>query len=307
MNRRDLILGGALSVAVAGAAAQAAPRGVKESRAPRGGRSRIDVHIPTNYGHVAEIQFTTSTDLNRFMPPGLTAVDPHRAFIKAERVKLRSPEADRMTAAFTQYDQVCIATIATTPQFGPRHRNILMWENRAWAVGGSMLAVKRWADVEMPEIFEIDRELVGKGGVVPFHVDTWQEANQLMSFAGEFDGKERIQHQPYTGFYVGGDPGQDLLAMDIESSRFSRPLHGTGTLRFGDLPNRLNDRKVAPGGTAPFDQGGPPGPGKNWSATLLKDIEVQGMVFHEFAFTRVRGSEFHTVRKALPGNGRSRL
>ena len=148
MNRRDLILGSALSLAAVGASARA-----PTSRAAKAGRGRPNapggIHIPTNYGQVAEIQFTTSTDLNAFMPPGLTAVDPHRGFIKAERIKLRSPEADQMTAAFTQYDQVCITTMATTAQFGPRHRNILMWEDRPWAVSGSMLAVKRWGDVRL--------------------------------------------------------------------------------------------------------------------------------------------------------------
>jgi hypothetical protein len=306
MNRRDLILGSALSLAAAGAAAQA-----QTSRAPDASGSRASspggVHIPGNYGQVAEIIFTTSTDLNAFMPPGLTAVDPHRGFIMAERIKLRSPESDKMTAAFTQYDQVCITTMATTPQFGPRHRNILMWEDRVWAVSGKELGVKRWGDIQMPEIFEIDHKLIGQGEVVPFHVDVWQSNHQLMSFAGEFDGKKRVEHQPYPGFYVGGDPGQDLVVMNIAASDFSRPLHGTGTLQFGALTNALSDRKVAPGGTAPFEQSGPPGPGKNWSATLLKDIQVEGMVFQDFSFTTTHGAEFQTVRKALPGNGRSRL
>lgn len=95
--------------------------------------------------------------------------------------------------------------------------------------------------------------------------------------------------------------------MDLAASDFSHPLHGTGTLRFGALENRLSDRRVAPGGTAPFEQNAPPGPGKNWAPTLLKDIEVQGLIFQEFSFTRARGSEFHLVREATPGNGRSRL
>lgn len=301
MKRRDLILGGALGLAAAGAAAQAQTSSAPSAKGPGA------PYIPTNYGQMAEIAFTTSADLQAFMPPGLTVVDPHKAFIKAERVKLRSPESDKLTAAFTQYEQICITTMATTPQYGPRHRNILMWENRGWAIGGSMLGVKRYADIHMPHIFDIDYAISEQGGLVPFYVDVWLNNTQLMNFSGQLDGKKRIEHQPYPGFYTGGEPGQDLLAMDLAASEFSLPLHGTGTLRFGALENRLTDRRVAPGGTAPFETNAPPGPGKNWAATLLKDIEVQGLIFQEFSFSRSRGSEFHLVRKALPGNGRSRF
>src|SRR5258706_3426915 len=113
MNRRDLILGSALGLAAASASAQA------QTKAGSAG----GVQIPTYYGQVAEIAFTTSADLQAFMPPGLTVVDPHKAFIKAERVKIRSPEADKLPAVFSHYTQVCVTTMATTPQFGPRQRN----------------------------------------------------------------------------------------------------------------------------------------------------------------------------------------
>jgi hypothetical protein len=291
MNRRDLILGSALGLAAAGAATQGQAQASKAKAAAAPAGAPKGVYIPSNYGYALTIPFTTSTDLQAFMPPGLTVVDPHKAFIKAERIKLRSPETDGMPAAFGHYHQLCITTMATTPQFGPRQRNILMWEDRAWAVGGSMLAVKRWGDVQMTEIFDMDRQLVAQGTAVPFHVEVWQNGTSLMSFSGELDGKARVQNPPYPGFYVGGDPGQDLLAMDLAASSFSREMHGTGTVKFGTLP----------GQTAPA------GPGKGWSASLLKDIQVQGAIFHDFSFTRARGSEFHTVRKALPGNGRSRL
>jgi hypothetical protein len=277
MNRRDLILSGALSLAAAEASAQ-----TQAPSAP---------YIPSNYGQTMNIMFTTSTDLNAFMPPGLTAVDPHRAFIKAERIKLRSPKSDKMPAAFTQYDQICITTMATTPQFGPRHRNLLMWENRAWAVGSTLLAVKRWGAVQMTPIFELDHKLVAQGAPVPFYITVEQDGHMLMTFVGALDGKKRAEAPPYPGFYVGGDPGQDLLALTLDASNFSNPLEGTGALSFGDSPA---DR-------------GPAGPGKGWPATLLKDIQVEGCVFQDFSFTRSYGTEFQTVRKALPGNGRSRL
>ncbi len=293
MNRRDLILGGALGLAAAGAARAQTSRG-------SGG-----LYVPACYGQVTEVAFTTSTDLQGFMPPGLTVLDPHRAFLKFERVKIRSPEADKMTAAFNEYDHVCIATMATTPQFGPRQRNILMWEHRAWTAGGPEQGVQRWVDVGFPDIFDIDHNIVAKGGKVAFNAKVWRGLNELMSFSGAFDGKKRVEHQPYPGFYVGGDPGRDLEVWNLEASEFSRPLHGTGTLRFGAVPTVA--RRVAPGGTPPGDQSGPPGPGKNWAATVLKDIEVQGAVHHDFSFTPSRSNEFQLVRKALPGDGRSRL
>jgi hypothetical protein len=288
MNRRDLILGSALGLAAAGATAQAKAQGSSAAAPTKGSGAP---NIPSNYGQSMEIMFTTSTDLNIFMPPGLTAVDPHRAFIKAERVKLRNPESDKMPAAFNQYDQICITTMATTPQFGVRHRNIVMWEDRPWAIGSSLLAVKRYGKVDMTQIFDLDYEIAAKGGKVPYYLNVWQDGHSLMAFAGEMDAKKRVDHPAYPGFYVGGDPGQDLLALTLDGSEFSRPLYGDGTLTFGDNPS---DR-------------GPPGPGKGWSASLLKDIQVQGCVFQDFSFTRSYGSEFQTVRKALPGNGRSRL
>lgn len=305
MNRRDLILSGALGLAAVGASAKAqTAKAAQSGAAPVGARG---VAIPTNYGHVFTIPFTTSTDLNAFMPPGLEAVHPHRAFIKAERIKIRSPEADAMPPSFTQYHQLCITTMATAPGFGERQRNILMWEDRPWAVGGSMLAVKRWADIQMTEIFEGDRRIVEQGGSVPFHINVWLKGVSLMSFAGQLDGKQRSQLPPYPGFFVGGDPGQELLAMDLAAHSFSRPMYGAGELVFGEPTPTVSARRVAPGGTSPFEQNAPPGPGKNWSASLLKDIKVEGVLFNEFSFTRARGSEFKLVRAALPGNGRSRL
>lgn len=290
MQRRDLILGGLVGLAAAGPAAQAqTARPPKAGGSPAGGSGAP--YIPSNYGQTLEIMFTTSTDLNAFMPPGLTAVDPHRAFIKAERIKLRSPETDRMPAAFAQYDQICITTMATTPEFGPRHRNILMWEDRAWAVGSTLLAVKRWGKVQMTQVFELDHKLVAQGTPVPVYVTVEQDGHSLMRFSGMLDGEKRVEHPAYPGFYVGGDPGQDLQALTLDASAFARPVHGTGALSFGSNPA---DR-------------GPAGPGKGWSASLLKDIEVQGCVFQDFSFTRSYGTEFQTVRKALPGNGRSRL
>jgi hypothetical protein len=301
MNRRDLILGSALGLAAAGAAAQAqAQTGAKA--AGSGGAK-----VPSQYGQVAEIAFTTSADLQAFMPPGLTVLDPHKAFIKAERIKIRSTDADGMPAAFNHVDRVCIATMAQTPQFGVRQRNILVWANRGWAIPGAEMGVNRYADIHMPNIFDIDYAIAEQGGLVPFYVNVFAGMTQLMAFSGKLDAKTRTQHIPYPGFYTGGEPGQDLMAMDLAASEFSLPLGGTGTLNFGQQENRLTDRKVAAGGTAPFQTNAPAGPGKGWPPSLLKDVEVQGVLFQEFSVTQAQGSEFHLVRKALPGNGRSRF
>ncbi len=291
MNRRDLILGSAMGLAAAGAA---------QAQTKAGG-----VSVPSYYGQVAEIAFTTSADLQAFMPPGLTVVDPHKAFVKAERAKIRTPETDKLPAVFSHYEQICITTMATTPQFGVRQRNILMFENRGWIIPDREMAVKRYADIHMPNIFDIDYAIAEQGGLVPFYVNVFAGQTQLMGFSGKLDGKKSIEHQPYPGFYVGGDPGQDLMAMDIAASEFSRPLGGTGTLGFGQPVNHMTDRRIIPGGIAPFVTNGPPGPGKDWPPSLLKDIEVQGVLFQEFSVTRA-DPEFHLVRKALPGDGRSR-
>jgi len=293
MNRRDLILGSALGLAAAGASAQAQTKA--------GG-----VSVPSYYGQVAEIAFTTSADLQAFMPPGLTVVDRHKAFIKAERVKIRSAETDKLPAVFSHYTQVCVTTMATTPQFGVRQRNILAWTDRGWMIPGDEMGVKRYADIHMPNIFDIDYAIAEQGGLVPFYVNVFAGMTQLMGFSGKLDGQKRIEHQPYPGFYTGGDPGQDLMAKDIAAAEFSLPLGGTGTLVFGQPEDRMTDRRIIPGGIAPFVTNGPPGPGKDWPPSLLKDVEVQGVLFQEFSVTRPRDAEYHLVRKALPGTGRSR-
>ena len=79
-------------------------------------------------------------------------------------------------------------------------------------------------------------------------------------------------------------PAADLLSLTFDNTSTGRQLHGTGTLSFGSIPVE----------TAPAN------PSKNWPATLLKDIKVEGCVYEELTFTRTYGSEFETVRKALP-------
>ena len=276
MNRRDLILGSALGLATGGAFAQA-----QTSRSPNSGDSRVSLH--GEYGVTLNIVFTTSTDLNEFMPPGLTAVDPHRAFIKAQRKKggtshgyPRGPQVPSL--------QICVTTMAYTEKFGPRHRNLLMWVSHPWGVGSTLVAVKRWADAEMTYIFEQDRKLIAQGSPVPFHIDVQQYGYPLLTFRGMLDGKKRVDDPPYNGLYVGGEPGADLLALTFDDSYFSRPVYGTGELSFGSIPIER----------------APPGPGKGWPSTLLKDIKVEGCIFQDLSFTRSYGTEFQTVRKALP-------
>ncbi len=283
MNRRDLILGSALSLAAAGASAQ-----TPTARAPGAGASPAVrpglIEVPGEYGETMNIMFTTSTDLNDFMPPGLRAVDPHRGFIKAQRKKggtskgyAPGPHANSL--------QIGIATMATTPEFGPRHRNILMWENLPYGIASTLVGVKRWADAEMTYLFEQDRKLVAAGSPVPFYLNVQQYGFPLLTFEGVLDGKKRVEDMPYSGFYVGGEPGSDLLALTLDGSDFSRPIYGTGTLSVGSVPIE----------TAPA------GPGKGWPSTLLKDLKVEGVIFQDLAFTRSYGTEFQTVRKALPG------
>ncbi len=273
MNRRDLILGSALSLA-AGAVAHA-----QEDEAPRpGGEPAGGVLIPGDRGDEMVIMFTTSTNLNDFMPPGLTCVDPHRAFIKGQRKKGGGEGSGRPGL------QIGLTTIATTPKFGPRHRNILMWQSSPAGIASTLVGVKRWGDSEMTHIFEQDRKLVAQGSPVPFYLDVQQHGHSLMSFAGVLDGKKRIESPPYNGMYIGGEPGADLLSLTFDNTSTGRQLHGTGTLSFGSIPVE----------TAPAN------PSKNWPATLLKDIKVEGCVYEELTFTRTYGSEFETVRKALP-------
>ncbi len=271
MNRRDLILGGALSIA-AGAAARA-----QTSAAPKAGAP----YVPGEYGETLNIMFTTSTDLNAFMPPGLTCVDPHRAFIKGQRKK---GGGERSAIPHANSLQIGISTMATTAQFGPRQRNILMWESVPWGISSTLAGVKRWSDAEMTFIFEEDRRLIAQGSPVPVVLEVQQSGYPVLTFRGQLDGRKRVEDAPYSGMYVGGEPGADLLALHFDESDFSRPVYGTGELSFGALPIER----------------APAGPGKGWPSTLLKDIKVEGCTFQDMQFTRSYGTEFETVRKALP-------
>nr|WP_295106909.1 hypothetical protein [uncultured Caulobacter sp.] len=277
MQRRDLILGGVFGLAAARASAQ-----IPADRAPAS--DAVPLKVPGEYGETMNIMFTTSTDLNAFMPPGLTAVNPHRAFIKAQRKKGGTSKGYPPAGPHASGLQIGISTMATTPKFGPRQRNILMWESLPWGIGSTLVGVKRWADAEMTYMFEQDRKLVAEGSPVPFHLDVQQYGFSLLSFQGVLDGVKRVEDAPYTGMYVGGEPGADLLSLTFDDTDFSRPIHGTGTLSFGSIPIER----------------APAGPGKGWPSTLLKDITVEGCIFQDMAFTRSYGTEFETVRKALP-------
>jgi hypothetical protein len=273
MNKRELILAGALGVAAAGAAAQAQTLAGPKRVADR----KRGSYIPNDRGEQMVIMFTTSTDLNAFMPPGLKCVDPHRAFIKGQRKKGQGTSGKPGL-------QICITTMAVTPQFGVRQRNILMWEGSPAGIGSSLAGVKRWGYAEMTHVFEQDRKLIAQGSPSPFFLDVQADGYPLMSFAGMLDGKKRVEAPPYLGMYIGGEPGADLLSLTFDDSTTGRPLHGTGSLTFGSMPIE----------TAPAN------PSKDWPATLLKDIKVEGCVYEELTFTRTYGTEFETIRKAFP-------
>jgi len=240
--------------------------------------------VPGEYGETLNIMFTTSTDLNVFMPAGLKCVDPHRGFIKAQRKKGGTSAGYPPPGPHTHGLQVGISTMATTPQFGVRQRNILMWESVPWGIGSTLVGVKRWADAEMTYMFEQDRKLVAEGSPVPVRLDVQQYGFSLMSFSGLLDGRKRVEDAPYSGMYVGGEPGADLLALSFDDSDFSRPVYGSGVLSLGSLPIER----------------APANPSKGWPSTLLKDINVEGCVFQDMQFTRSYVHEFQTVRKAMP-------
>ncbi len=273
MNKRELIIGGALSIAAAGASAQA-----QTIAGPKGGGDRKrGSYIPGDRGEQIVIMFTTSTNLNDFMPPGLKCVDPHRGFVKGQRKKGQATSGKPGL-------QIGITTMAVTEKFGIRQRNILMWEGSPAGIGSSLAGVKRWGYSEMTHVFEQDRKLIAQGSPVPFFLDVQADGYQLMSFAGTLDGKKRAESPPYAGMYIGGEPGADLLSLTFDDSTTGRPLYGTGTMSFGAMPIER----------------APANPSKDWPATLLKDIKVLGCVYEELTFTRSYGTEFETIRKALP-------
>ena len=267
MKDRDLSRRGAASVAAPGSA----------------GGSPGEVFVPGEYGETLNIMFTTSTDLNQFMPEGLLCVDPHRGFIMGQRKKGGTPSG-QPGVPHAPGLQIGITTMATTEKFGPRHRNILMWQSHPYGIGSTLVAVKRWADAEMTYIFEEDRALIAQGSPVPIYLTVQQYGYPLLNFHGYLDGKKRVEDPGYAGMYVGGEPGADLLSLSFDNSEFTRPLYGTGELSFGSVPIERE----------------PANPSKGWPSTLLKDVKVEGVINWDLSFTRSYGTEFETVRKAIP-------
>lgn len=238
----------------------------------------------TIHGQLLWILFETSTDLTPFLPAGIAPVNPHRAFIKAERLKIRSAMSDVHPPAFNQYQQICLTTLAqTAPGAAPAHRNILMWEDRHWAIGSSMAAAKRYGQIEMTQVFETERAAIDQGAPIPFRVDVETSGFSLLRFDGELDGVERAVVPPYGQFFVGGEAGSALQVLTLKSHSLSRPLHGTGTLTFGEAPN---------------ERGNLPGSGEPWPASMFEDIRVTGCVLQDIQFTRVLDGEFTLVRPA---------
>lgn len=242
-------------------------------------------HTVSFYGLVLHVPFQTDTDLTAFMPPGLLPVDPHRAFLKAERLKMSAPGKAHDPPAFTQYHQICVATLAAPPGMEPRHRNLVMWEDRPWGIGGSLVAVKRYGAVEMTYLFERDYALVANGTVVPFRVEVEVAGYTVLSFTGELDGTARTEAPAFNGFFVGGGSDSPLRALTLDSSELTRPLHGRGDLYFGEAPNNTGQ---LPGWTG------------NWPATLLGTPRTDGCVVHDLVFTRTYGTEFTQVTE--PGS-----
>ncbi len=248
-----------------------------------GGGAPGEVFVPGEYGETLNIMFTTSTDLNQFMPEGLKCVDPHRGFIKGQRKKGGTP-VGQLGVPHAPGLQIGITTMATTEKFGPRHRNILMWQGHPYGIGSTLVAVKRWGESEMTYIFEEDRKLIAQGSPVPIYLTVQQHGFPVLNFHGVLDGKKRVEDPGYNGMYIGGEPGADLLSLTFDNSKFTRPLYGTGELSFGALPIE----------TAPAN------PSKGFPASLLKDVKVEGVIYWDLSFTRSYGTEFETVRKAIP-------
>lgn len=226
-------------------------------------------------GEVLQAVFTTETDMQQFLPPTLEAVDGRRGFLKSYRLR-RSSSDQIWPVPFAQYQQVCLTVLARESGTAGRalHRNLAMWEDRSWAIGGSMSEVKRGADIEQSWVLGVDRRRYAANDVVPYAVEVTRYGSRVLTFDGELDGNARIEPPEMNGFFIGGGEAP-VRALSLDRVEFGAPLHGTGSLRVVTAP----------------DESLEPREGSRWSPEALGDLTVTGAVWHEIQFIRTYGED----------------
>ena len=156
-------------------------------------------------GRVLYVGVRTQADLSAWLPPPLRAVDPQAAFLKVYRLRRRPMDGDPLPPAFSQYHEVCIATLVTTPTDPvPRHYNLFMWLDRDWAVYKYRETFgwpKRLATIDVSDTFLAGDGLDHDRGSAAYAADVVRHGFPLLRVRARLDGASTYAPPAFDGFY----------------------------------------------------------------------------------------------------------
>jgi acetoacetate decarboxylase len=206
-------------------------------------------------GRVLYVGLRTHADVQRWLPAPLTAVDPHAAFLKVYRLRRRPTDGDPLPPTFSQYNEVCVATLVTIPgDPTPRHYNLFMWLDRDWAVYKYREVFgwpKKLATIDITDSF---RGEVGHDhdlGSVAYAADVVRHGFPLLRIRAQLDGSTEYTPPPFDGFYAvrhiaasDGDPSRavsELLQIMPEEGWAGPITTGSATVESGSAPDEEPD------------------------------------------------------------------
>jgi len=206
-------------------------------------------------GRVLYVGLRTHADVQRWLPEPLTAVDPHAAFLKIYRLRRRPLDSDPLPPSFSQYNEVCVATLVTIPgDTTPRHYNLFMWLDRDWAVYKYREVLgwpKKLATIDITDSFRGDVGHDHDAGSVAYAADVVRHGFPLLRIRAQLDGSTDYTPPPFDGFYSvrhipasDGDPSgavSELLQITPEDGWAGPVTTGSATVETGSAPDEEPD------------------------------------------------------------------
>jgi acetoacetate decarboxylase len=214
-------------------------------------------------GRVFYATFKSKTNLQDWLPEPLKAVNPNEGFVKVYSLKRRPEFGDYAPPGFSQYQEVCIAVMATAPGFDltPRHYNLFMWVDHDWALFRAREVhgwPKKLAQIDFTSIFPHSDGYDRDGRSSRLQVNVSRYGYRILSVEATLDGSNsEYAMPPFGGFYtyrriaapLGSSPIEELLVIETRDAWLGEPTFGTASLEFGSGPdeevNLLGDVTIA--------------------------------------------------------------
>lgn len=200
-------------------------------------------------GRVLYVVFRTGVDLNEWLPPPLTAVDPHEGFLKLYHLKRRPEHGEPLPPGFSQYHEACVTVLAAPPGEIPRHYNLFMWVDRDWATYKAREALgwpKKLATIEMTSIFPTADRYDADEGTDLVSIDVTRHGYRVIGVRARLDPAAEPQPAPpFNGFYtirhipapIDGEAVRELCVIEPSDGWFGPGTYGTATVELADAPD----------------------------------------------------------------------